>query len=223
MRVIGAGLPRTGTSSLRDGLGLLLGGRVHHMSEALRDVELLPRWIAALDRPDEADPRLLDGYVGAVDVPAALLWGPLATAFPDAIVLLSEREDAATWHRSMCATVLPRTRQMLARPEDPASGLFARLFRDLVDDPAELEDPAVAARAYGRWNDAVRAQAPADRLLVWRPSDGWEPLCEALGLPVPDVAFPHANSIADYHARGVARAERDRARGGRAVDDPRPR
>jgi hypothetical protein len=37
------------------------------------------------------------------------------------------------------------------------------------------------------------------RLLVWRPQDGWEPLCNALDLPVPDVPFPHANKRNEYH------------------------
>ena len=39
--------------------------------------------------------------------------------------------------------------------------------------------------AFDRHNAAVQAYVPADRLLVWRPQDGWEPLCEFLELPVP--------------------------------------
>ena len=37
-----------------------------------------------------------------------------------------------------------------------------------------------------------KASVPADRLIVWTPKDGWEPLCEALGVPVPDEPLPHA-------------------------------
>ena len=31
-----------------------------------------------------------------------------------------------------------------------------------------------------RWNDEVMATVPAERLLVWEPAEGLEPLCEFL-------------------------------------------
>jgi Sulfotransferase domain len=48
--------------------------------------------------------------------------------------------------------------------------------------------------AYRRHNDAVRAEAPRDRLLEWRAGEGWEPLAGALGVPVPETPFPHVNA-----------------------------
>ncbi|MEX2525620.1 MAG: sulfotransferase [Gammaproteobacteria bacterium] len=47
-------------------------------------------------------------------------------------------------------------------------------------------------------NDAVRRGVPPERLLEWRAGDGWEPLCRALGLPVPDEPFPHANTTDEF-------------------------
>jgi hypothetical protein len=44
----------------------------------------------------------------------------------------------------------------------------------------------------------VKSEVPAQRLVVWKPGDGWEPICEALNLPVPDEPFPHANSADDF-------------------------
>jgi hypothetical protein len=35
---------------------------------------------------------------------------------------------------------------------------------------------------------------PAEKLLVHRSSDGWEPLCEFLGVPVPAEPYPRVNS-----------------------------
>jgi hypothetical protein len=46
----------------------------------------------------------------------------------------------------------------------------------------------------------VRATAPPDRLVEWRASDGWAPLCSALGLAVPSTPFPHVNASAETRA-----------------------
>ena len=54
--------------------------------------------------------------------------------------------------------------------------------------------------AYERHNDEVRAGVPPERLLEWCPGDGWEPICERLGLPVPDEPFPKTNSTEDFRA-----------------------
>ena len=51
---------------------------------------------------------------------------------------------------------------------------------------------------FDQWNNAVLAEAPADRLLVWEAGDGWEPICQALDLPVPDLPFPHKNSRKEF-------------------------
>lgn len=59
-------------------------------------------------------------------------------------------------------------------------------------------DSAIAA--VEAWNADVRATAPADRLLVWQTGDGWEPICDALGLAVPDEPFPHTNTTEEFRA-----------------------
>jgi len=46
----------------------------------------------------------------------------------------------------------------------------------------------------------VRATVPPERLVDYTAGDGWEPLCKALGVPVPDAPFPHVNSTADFRA-----------------------
>src|SRR2546425_219793 len=55
-----------------------------------------------------------------------------------------------------------------------------------------------AIEAYERHNAAVRAEVPPDRLVEWRPDDGWAPICSALDLPVPDRPFPHVNTTAEF-------------------------
>jgi hypothetical protein len=49
-------------------------------------------------------------------------------------------------------------------------------------------------RYFNDWNQAVIDEVPADKLLVYRAGDGWEPLCAFLGVPVPPEPYPRANS-----------------------------
>lgn len=58
------------------------------------------------------------------------------------------------------------------------------------------QDEASAKAAYLAHNQRVRSTAPGDRLLEWRPEDGWVPICSALGLDVPDRPFPRSNATA---------------------------
>ncbi|MCH1865822.1 sulfotransferase family protein [Nocardioides sp. CFH 31398] len=218
LRLVGAGLPRTGTSSLRDALTLLLDAPVYHMREAFDRPEHAPTWVAAMrgDPPDWH--RFLAGYAAGVDTPFSSCWRDLAAAYPDAPVLLSHRGDAATWYRSMEATVLGRYRQLAdGDPRDPMVPLFRAMFDGDFTDP---DDPADVMAGYERRLADVRAAVGADRLVEWQPGDGWEPLCRALDLPVPDAPFPHENSTAAFRARAGHRAARDADRLDRAQDGP---
>jgi hypothetical protein len=54
-----------------------------------------------------------------------------------------------------------------------------------------------------RHNEEVKRTVPAERLLVWTASEGWEPLCEFLELPVPEMPFPHVNDRTEFLNRVV--------------------
>ena len=207
LRLIGAGLPRTGTSSLREALRHLLDAPVYHMSEAFAHPEHATTWVAAIKGDPPVWDDFLAEYAAGVDAPFSNCWRDLAAAYPDAPVLLSHRGSAEVWHRSMAATVLPRTREMLMRPDDdPMVPLFRVLFADLFTD---VDDPEDVMAGYERWLVEVRSEIAPERLIEWRPGDGWEPICRALGVPVPPLAFPHENSTADYVARAEIRARAD--------------
>jgi len=110
----------------------------------------------------------------------------------------------------MEATVLPRTREILAKDDhDPMVPLFRVVFRDLFTD---IDNGDQAMAGYQRWLDEVRAETAPERLVEWQPGDGWEPICRALGVPVPNRPFPHENSTADYRSRQEARAHKDAQR-----------
>ena len=53
---------------------------------------------------------------------------------------------------------------------------------------------------FEQHNQAVRDHVPAERLLEFQVTDGWEPLCKFLDVPVPDTPFPHLNDSAEFQA-----------------------
>ena len=197
LRVVGAGLPRTGTASLTVALEQLLGGRVAHMSTIPgHPFNLGPGWDQALagETPDWA--QLFDGYTAAVDWPASMFWRELSDAYPAALVLLSVRDRAESWWQSAEATFLPVARLALAPDWNDGRGLNQLLER--FTSSQQWDDPATLMAAYERHNARVRQTIPAHRLLEWQASEGWEPLCRALGVPMPAQPFPWTNRREDW-------------------------
>lgn len=201
LRVVGAGLGRTGTLSLKAALERLLHAPCYHMIEVVGHPEHIPFWRAASrgEMPDwEA---LMDGYAAAVDWPACAFWPELAAAFPDALILHSVR-DPESWWESADQTIFPRIRE--APPADPP---FLRGWHAMVLEmmkarfTTQVSDREAAIEAARRHDAHVQATAPPERLLVWRAGDGWEPICRALDLPVPDEPFPHRNTREEFQTR----------------------
>lgn len=198
LRVVGSGLGRTGTKSLKEALELLLGEPCYHMMECFPRPDHPARWTAAM-RGEEVDwDDLLDGFAAAVDWPAAACWKELAAAYPNALILHSER-PAEAWFRSADRTIFEPFKKPRSEWPEPGTDdwweMAVAMFEEFTPDFLD-HDPAVAA--VDAWNADVRASAPADRLLIWQTGDGWDPICDALGLPVPDAAFPHTNTTEEF-------------------------
>jgi Sulfotransferase domain len=193
LRIIGAGLGRTGTTSLKTALERLLGGPCHHMMEVFAHPEQIPAWHAAAkgDMPDWR--ALLRPYRAAVDWPSAAFWPEIGAAFPDAIILLSVR-DRESWWKSASSTIFP---SIVGAP-DPWRAMVLEMMRARFTP--KLDDRDACLAAFDRWYADASARIPRDRLLEWRASDGWAPLCERLGVPVPSEPFPHANTTEDFQA-----------------------
>jgi hypothetical protein len=199
LRVVGAGLGRTGTLSQKMALERLLGGTSYHMMEVFGHPEHIPAWkAAALGEPVDWD-VLMTGYLAAVDWPACAFWQPLAAANPDAVILLSTRDSAETWWRSASNTILHGMDDPAAEPVPGWRDMWDTLVGTTFT--ADILDADAAKAAYEKHNAAVRAEADPSRLVEWQPGDGWEPLCTALGVPVPDEPFPHLNTSEEWLAR----------------------
>ncbi len=201
MKVVGAGLGRTGTASLKRALEHLLGGTCHHMFEVQTAEHALGWRDAAEGNPPDWHEFLAD-YTALVDWPGASFWPELSEAFPEALVLLSVRDSLEQWYDSASNTIF----QPGQEPEEDPGGLWkARrlMWHSITENrfTTELDDPEAAMAAAAAHNQAVIDTIPADRLLVYRSGEGWEPLCEALGLPVPDEPYPHTNTRQQFKER----------------------
>ncbi len=199
LRVVGAGLGRTGTNSLKLALEQLLGGRCYHMLELMERPQDGPAWESAV-RGDRVDwNRLLREYVATVDWPACAFWREIHATNPDSVVLLSTRDSPEVWWASMEPTIVAVLSQAPA-DDDPEQARRRAMVREMmrVRFTPDWPDRDAAIAAYERHNEDVRRAVPAGRLIDWRPGQGWDPICAALELPLPPTPFPHENKTAEF-------------------------
>jgi hypothetical protein len=191
LKVIGAGLGRTGTLSLKLALEHLGLGPCYHMSEMLSQIRShLPLWIESAKGNPQWD-TIFANYQSTTDYPGCMFWRELVAKYPDAKVILTTR-DADKWFESGAATVFSAEHRAQFEGNPQMAEFFElTVFGDLGDS---LGDRARMVDYFNRWNQAVIDEVPADKLLVYRAGDGWEPLCEFLGVPVPAEPYPRVNS-----------------------------
>lgn len=194
LSLIGAGFGRTGTLSLKHALETL-GLRCHHMIEVIRSPADVAAWLDAAEQGDADWDELLAGYDATVDWPCCHFYRQLAETYPDAKLLLSVR-DPLSWYESMSATTLRVIRERMKSAPDSRN-----LGMELVVKGAfkgDIDDPGHAVNIFNQHVEEVRTAIEPERLLVYEVSQGWEPLCEFLGLPVPVEPFPRVNSRDEF-------------------------
>ncbi len=202
LEVIGAGFGRTGTLSLKLALEKLGFGKCYHMLEVRENPEHVEVWQQAT-RGEPVDWRALyQGYRATVDWPSCNFWEIQLREFPDARVILSER-DPKRWYESVMNTIYPSS--MKARESnDPMIKSHAEMVFELIWEGTfhgRVENQEHAIDVYLAHNEYVKKQAPPDQLLVFQAADGWEPLCRFLEVPVPDEAYPRVNTTEEFQAR----------------------
>lgn len=198
LRVIGAGLPRTGTLSLKLALEQLGFGPCHHMVEMFANQQQLDAWCDVYDGKEPEWDDVLGDYRSCVDVPGMHFYRELAARYPEAKVILSTRSPES-WVKSAWGTLVtekssndfghgpftPFLNRMVARWQVNQPELFRGDFEGSI-------------AAFQRHEAQVRAAIPAERLLVHSARDGWGPLCEFLGVPVPADPYPRTNSTQEW-------------------------
>jgi hypothetical protein len=198
LEIIGAGFGRTGTYSLKAALERLGFGPCHHMSEVIGAPEQIRLWSeAAAGHPDFES--IFAGFRSAVDFPVSTCWQEVLAVNPDARVILSDR-DPEDWYESFSQTILPLILDKAAWP-DNRRAWFEMIDRMIIGKAlgGRTDRDGILA-AYRANAAAAGALATEGRALVFRSHDGWKPLCDFLGVEVPDEPYPKTNPRSEFFA-----------------------
>ncbi|KAJ8120758.1 hypothetical protein ONZ43_g2615 [Nemania bipapillata] len=215
LQVIGAGLPRTGTTSFSQALSILLDGPVHHCGTQISKGESynIKTWTRILKHTpirsaeDEAYvlkelSQLMDGYVAVTDTPACVFVPELMKLYPDAKVICTIR-DSDKWAESLDKTA-----------SNAQVWFFG--FVLMFNNPMRHFSAWTTAMRDGRWGEVfpsrraaggaqegqvwerhlafLKEHVPPEKLVFFDVRDGWKPLCKALGCEVPKgIDFPRSN------------------------------
>ena len=217
MKLIGAGFGRTGTTSLKAALEKLGFDPCYHMTEVFAHPDHADFWVSAWHGEPVDWDGVIGGYEATVDWPACTFYEELMERYPEAKVLLSVR-DPERWYDSTRGTIYELTRMTESSTISRLifgvvsllifggfTGRRSNLANDLIWQgtfDGKFEDKAYAMGVFERHNEEVKRRVPQDRLLVYEVSEGWGPLCDFLGVPVPDEPFPRLNDTAQMQ-RGM--------------------
>jgi hypothetical protein len=181
--------------SMREALEILGFGPCHHMRELIKNPEHESLWRSVVAGAIPDCDLLLGGYASCEDWPSTYYWPQLVESFPQARVILTWR-TAKSWWASFEKPLLPRILSFTETEAAPKSSelIGPRVFHDRPDDRAHC------IAVYEANVAAVNERVPADRLLIHKLGDGWEPLCAHLGVQVPDIPYPNSNSTKAFQS-----------------------
>ncbi len=211
LNVIGAGFPRTGTSSMKVALQILGFDECYHMKNLLIDPYKLPLWNELESKGTTDFEKLFDGFQASVDIPGYLYYKLLMDKYPDAKVILTTR-NFDKWYDSINATLMKAVypniglklkiiRKALSRPSVFQSkkcvDMVKRTFFEMQFQK-KFADKDHSRTLFDAHHAEVISHVPEDRLLIYEPGQGWEPLCNFLELPTPKESYPHLNKKENF-------------------------
>jgi Sulfotransferase domain len=183
------------------------------MSEVFAHPEHVELWRAAVQGKPLDWERIFGGYRSTVDWPGCTFYRELMENYPDAKVILTVR-DPQRWYESAYNTIYRITRTAslpiffyvasLLMPRAKGMKRARRMIDELIwerEFDGRFEDRGYAIETFERHNEEVEQSVPAEMLLVYEVKEGWEPLCEFLGVEVPDKPFPHLNDAEVFRER----------------------
>eukprot|EP01084_Bolivina_argentea_P180558 311959_1 len=120
----------------------------------------------------------------------------------DCKVILTKRENEDIWFKSV-TTSIGKLQSTIADNwflkqwfGHKWYNVVHKTFCEMVLDDASyksMQNKTNCTQKYVEWNNAIITSIPNDKLLVFHPGDGWEPLCKFLNVDVPDIPFPRVN------------------------------
>ena len=210
LQVIGSGVGRTGTHSLKLALEQLGFGKCYHMAELFQHPENIIYFQKAERGENVEWDKVFEGYKSAVDYPVARYYKQLIAAYPNAKIIHTLR-DAESWYQSAIETIFWATKPSAGRMlsmllKMPFNATVRKRFPvlkydgELVDNVfgKNLRDKQEVIKRYNAINQETLNYLPKDRSLVYEVKAGWEPLCNFLNVPVPSTPFPRSNSREDF-------------------------
>jgi hypothetical protein len=224
MQVMALGLPRCGTSSLQAAFesDVLNFSPCIHMARIAPYGDRMQTMLAAQKEPDRHKRQkilrsLYDGYAATTDVPGAFFPDDLMDIFPDAAIILNQRENGTVWEKSFYDSLgFLMTRSCYYSNIMYASQRVGYWMYPVAFKHSEKQFGMKRWNAdfYDKYNAWVldEARKRGRKVLVWKVGDGWAPLCEFLGKPEPmdGTSFPKRNEAAEMrfirnvvYARGI--------------------
>jgi hypothetical protein len=213
LQIIGTGVGRTGTHSLKLALEQLGFGKCYHMVELFQYPENLTYFEKA-ERGEEVDwDKLFTGYNSAVDYPVSRYYKQIIAKYPGAKIIHTVR-DPESWYQSAMETIFWASKPSIGRMlslmvKMPFSSTIRKrlpVFKyngNLVDNVfgKDLKNKEAVIKKYNEINAETLNFIPKDRSLVYDVKTGWEPLCAFLNVPVPATPFPRSNIRDDFKIR----------------------
>ncbi len=152
--------------------------------------------------------QLLADYGAVTDVPALAFWQDLILAYPEAKVVIMER-DIEKWYASFDDAVIKivwsKRVKWIADLDPwfvgPLRDVHLRWTKDWMGVSSEEDMRMKAKEKYKEQYELLRRNVSKERLLKYQFGSGWGPLCDFLGKDIPDVEFPRVNETASMHEK----------------------
>jgi len=205
MKVIYAGYSKCGTKTMRSAL-TELGYEVYDFMENYEHLGDDWEKIFTTGGTTEDFRRMFENVDAVTDVPGCFFWEEIHRAFPEAKIVWSKRETEDIWFNSfqkqlksndifiikMCHLLSPSCMKMNEWGIKMCKVVFGFASENKLFKENQVNE-LMARKFYRMHNSYLENNAPKDKLHVVDFKNGWGPLCDFLGVPVPNKPFPHAN------------------------------
>tara|TARA_B100001173_G_scaffold309456_1_gene321842 strand:- start:1200 stop:1925 length:726 start_codon:yes stop_codon:yes gene_type:complete len=202
MKVICAGWGRTGTRSLKYALEHINGEPSYHMQNILLNKKDAKKWHDLIfnNKNNYNWDNIYKGYGACLDFPSCNYYKELMDFYPDAKVILNLRDDESwvkSWNVLNNQILKSFTFRFIAKLPYTSFKLHKDIHNEMILGSRGAFQGAKTDKEkmqkFNDWNQSVIDYVPKDRLLIYKASEGWEPICKFLNVNIPDIPFPYKN------------------------------